>query len=194
MRRIDLKGFALNSFPSSNRLRGSILAAAICSALIVLTQAPVPALAATGRSIGLSALRTCPSTSIYALANDKTVSAVINESGVPLRARADSWGPWEDFGVTLYNGYYVFYSTAAGRYVSANISGSGGGALQATASSIGPWELFAIEVTSDGWYAIKSAANNKYVTANISAGNNGALQAKASAVGLWERFDLYPSC
>ncbi|WFE63365.1 hypothetical protein [Micromonospora sp. WMMD714] len=162
--------------------------------VMLLALSPAPASAANRRPGGLSALQTCSSTYIYARANYKFVSAVINESGGPLRARADSWGAWEDFGVATYNGKYVFYSWAAGLYVSANISGAGGGALQATASSVGPWEQFTIEGTSDGWYAIKSAANSKYVTANISGGNNGALRASADKVGTWERFDLFFSC
>ncbi|MEU1756726.1 hypothetical protein ABZ436_29280 [Micromonospora matsumotoense] len=161
---------------------------------MLLALSPTPASAASRTASDFSALQTCSSTYIYARANYKHVSAVINESGSPLRARADSWGAWENFGIAPYNGKYVIYSWAAERYVSANISGSGGGALQATASSIGPWELFTIEVASEGWYAIKSAANSKYVTADISAGNNGALKAKSSTTGTWEWFDLNLYC
>ncbi|MGW4293766.1 fascin domain-containing protein [Micromonospora chersina] len=184
----------MNNSPSPKHPRAAIVATVIASVAILLTLLPAPASAAKRESSVASTVQTCNSTYIWARANSTYVSAVLDASNYPLRARAGGWGAWENFGITPYNGKYVIYSWAAGRYVSANVSGTGNGALQATAKDVGPWELFDVVVADEGWYAIKAAANGKYVTANVSSGNNGALQAKADRIGTWEMFDLNLNC
>jgi hypothetical protein len=136
---------------------------------------------------------------IYSSAAGAWVSTENGYSGSDyemLRARASSWGGWEQYGFEPQSdGTYAIRGLSNNLYVSAELgyAGANYGELRARANAIGAWEKFWLVSLGGNTYALQSAANGLYVSTELGYTGSylGMLRARASAVGGWEQFTLY---
>ncbi|MFI0796882.1 fascin domain-containing protein [Micromonospora rubida] len=115
-----------------------------------------------------------------------------------LRARSQTVGPWESFGLCPYGAYYLIFPLhePAGRIpwvaTEKDYTGDDYGMLRARSEAIGTWEQFTITWHGSGpdYITIKARANDRYVTTerNWTGSRFGMLRARSTTAGPWERF------
>jgi len=116
--------------------------------------------------------------------------------GGMLRARSETLGPWEVFGLCPYDGYWLIHSPEKDLFVATekDYSGNDKGMLRARTlpEAIGTWEQYTIDVLQSGDYTIKARANGNYVTVERqwTGDRFGMLRARSSSVGPWEKFTV----
>ncbi|MDT0610315.1 trypsin-like serine protease [Streptomyces lancefieldiae] len=137
--------------------------------------------------------------SLKAQANDKYVSAELNQTGAQegrLRARADEVGGWEQFTLHTRDGgtTVALRSAANNSFVTTELNQTGAheGMLRARSETVNGWESYTLVPQGDRKYALRSTANGKYVVteATYTGDDAGLLRARSDSVAGWERFTL----
>ncbi|MEW1584344.1 hypothetical protein AB0283_02685 [Micromonospora vinacea] len=115
-----------------------------------------------------------------------------------LRARSQTVGPWETFGMCWDGAYYLITPLyePSGRelYVATekDYKSNDYGMLRARSEAIGTWEQYTITWYGSGpdYISIKARANDRYVTTERqwTGDRFGMLRARSTSVGPWEQF------
>jgi chitinase len=82
---------------------------------------------------------------------------------------------------------------ANGKYVTADISTTGGNKLIAQATTIQQWEKFKQVDLGNGTVAFQAMANNQFVTCDLSTGSPVLYATRAAVGGAWEAFVISPA-
>jgi len=131
--------------------------------------------------------------SIKAMANGNFVSAD-NAGASPLIANRTTAQGWEKFQIVNNgDGTISFLSMANGKYVSADISTTGGNKLIAQATTIQQWEKFKQVDLGNGTVAFQALANNQFVSCDLNTGAPTLIADRAAVGGAWEAFVVSPA-
>jgi hypothetical protein len=148
----------------------------------------------------------CEVVVIKSMANHLYVSAEIGSGYTGgnygmLRARATTWGLWEEFQkCVVKDGSSIFKSMANHLYVSAEIgsgyTGGNYGMLRARATTWGLWEEFMLESGGPYIYSYETRlAVSAEIGSSYTGGIHGMLRARThgpESLGPWEKFQVIP--
>lgn len=138
-----------------------------------------------------SSLAACSPGTTVALrsrANGNYVSAELERTNTPLRARADQALGWEQYTIVDAGaGWVALRSSAKGLYASADLDAQG--AVEAGwATTIREWERFKFVPVDGGWYGILAQGNGLYVSADLDQPGAPLRAGWATTIQLWEEF------
>jgi hypothetical protein len=127
-------------------------------------------------------------------ANNRFVSANLNDSSFLVAQWATSPGSWEKFDVVdAGSGQIALRSAQTGRYVSCDMNTAERRLRADWATGIGSWERFTWEDRGNSNFALKSVASGRYVSADLNTTQKYLKAQWATSVGSWENFQWTPS-